>query len=208
MHSLRPASKLSLTFSLPHPTTMMHASTAHCVFLSFLILLVFNVTASQAKTVSLIPSNKLHFATPKRIRSQKFVAAFPNKSDTAWANGMKNSLASILAAASSKIILAPFDTIKTLQQHSRSTAAANPLTLIEASQVLLKRPRGVLELYVSLKLCELKIVSSCLFGGFRNSFMCLSFVDVPATHNVGWRWSRRGRVYTLCWSVLWHLFLL
>ena len=79
----------------------------------------------------------------RRIRNDKVLA------DPAWLVGLKNALASGLAAACSKIILAPFDTIKTLQQHSRSSASANPLTLIEAAQVILKRPKGFLELYVS-----------------------------------------------------------
>ena len=71
--------------------------------------------------------------------------------EAAWLSGVKNSLASALAAASSKIILAPFDTIKTLQQYSRSSMSNNPLTLAEATRVILKRPKGFLELYVSKK---------------------------------------------------------
>jgi hypothetical protein len=70
--------------------------------------------------------------------------------DAAWVVGMKNSLASALAAGCSKIILAPFDTIKTLQQHSRSSVSADPLSIIGAVQVLLSRPKGFWELYVSL----------------------------------------------------------
>jgi hypothetical protein len=127
---------------------MTHAN-ARNYFLLSLFLLIINATTAEAKIPSLIPSNKPHIDAPRRIRDQKF-AAVPSQSEAAWVSGMKNSLASVMAAASSKIILAPFDTIKTLQQYSRSSVSANPLTLIEASQVLLKRPRGVLELYVSV----------------------------------------------------------
>jgi hypothetical protein len=35
-----------------------------------------------------------------------------------------------------------------LQQHSRTTGAA-PLTLVQAAQAIMKRPRGFLEFYVS-----------------------------------------------------------
>jgi hypothetical protein len=68
-------------------------------------------------------------------------------------------LASALAAACSKLLLAPFDTIKTLQQHSVMTtsvgtvaaaaATTTPLSLVQTAQSILSRPKGVLELYVS-----------------------------------------------------------
>jgi hypothetical protein len=70
-----------------------------------------------------------------------------HRSEAAWVSGVKNALASALAAACSKIILAPFDTIKTMQQHSRTSVA--PLTLVQATQEILKRPKGIMELYVS-----------------------------------------------------------
>jgi hypothetical protein len=70
--------------------------------------------------------------------------------EAAWISGVKNSLASALAAGCSKLLLAPFDTIKTLQQHSRSAGSA-PLSLIEAAHVIMKRPRGFLEFYVSCR---------------------------------------------------------
>lgn len=121
--------------------------------LCILVVVMTRTLPISAKTVSAIPANNPKLATAKRIRNQK-VDSFPSppkSSEAAWLSGLKNSLASSLAAASSKIILAPFDTIKTLQQHSRSSVSADPLSLIEAAQVILKRPRGVLELYVSLQ---------------------------------------------------------
>eukprot|EP00934_Nitzschia_sp_Nitz4_P003134 Nitzschia sp. Nitz4//scaffold18_size181773//44679//45938//NITZ4_001903-RA/size181773-snap-gene-0.271-mRNA-1//-1//CDS//3329539975//3124//frame0 len=62
---------------------------------------------------------------------------------------MKNSLASALAAASSKLILAPLDTIKTLQQTHMAGSHAS-LTLWQATQQILQRPKGVMELYAGV----------------------------------------------------------
>eukprot|EP00980_Cylindrotheca_fusiformis_P006984 scaffold1469_cov119-Cylindrotheca_fusiformis.AAC.28 len=131
--------------------TMTYASKAfHFVLLS-LVLLAIHVSTSEAKSLANISSSKkLQIAVPsERILEPRFDAV-TQTAEAAWVSGMKNSVASILAAASSKIILAPFDTIKTLQQYSRTSAATAPLTLVEAAQVLLKRPRGVLELYAGI----------------------------------------------------------
>lgn len=67
--------------------------------------------------------------------------------EAAWQSGIKNSMASALAAASSKLLLAPLDTIKTLQQSQRATGQA-ALTLGQAARIILERPKGFLELYV------------------------------------------------------------
>lgn len=56
-------------------------------------------------------------------------------------------MASALAAASSKLLLAPLDTIKTLQQSQRASGQAT-LTLVQAAKEIMKRPKGILELYV------------------------------------------------------------
>jgi hypothetical protein len=60
--------------------------------------------------------------------------------------GLKNSLASGLAAACSKTILAPFDTLKTAQQYMKS-AGKSP-SLLEVTRIIIQRPKGVMELYV------------------------------------------------------------
>lgn len=59
--------------------------------------------------------------------------------------GLKNGLASALAAATSKTLLAPFDTIKTMQQQSKE-----PLRVFEAARMICSRPQGFLELYAGL----------------------------------------------------------
>ncbi|KAL3944667.1 MAG: hypothetical protein SGBAC_001275 [Bacillariaceae sp.] len=113
-----------------------------------LLLTCLATTSANAKAVSAIRSNNPKLASAKRIRNQN-AATLPGPqkyAEAAWLSGVKNSLASSLAAASSKIILAPFDTIKTLQQHSRSVST-DPLSLIESARIIIQRPRGVLELY-------------------------------------------------------------
>jgi len=67
-----------------------------------------------------------------------------------WVEGLKNSMASALAAAFSKTILAPFDTIKTLQQYHQSSASMTSLSLMEAAKLIAERPGGLLNFYVSV----------------------------------------------------------
>ena len=55
-------------------------------------------------------------------------------------------MASGLAAACSKTILAPFDTIKTMQQ--QSVHGGKALGIVEAAKLIMARPKGFLELYV------------------------------------------------------------
>ena len=73
-------------------------------------------------------------------------------STSAVTEGLKNTLASGLAAACSKTILAPFDTIKTVQQH---VAGGKSLGLIEATQRVISRPGGILNLYAGLGVAAL-----------------------------------------------------
>mmetsp|Transcript_20672 Transcript_20672/g.35518 ORF Transcript_20672/g.35518 Transcript_20672/m.35518 type:complete len:405 (+) Transcript_20672:157-1371(+) len=68
-------------------------------------------------------------------------------SSSAITEGLKNTLASGLAAACSKTILAPFDTIKTVQQH---TPTSKPLGFYEATRRITSRPGGVTNLYAGL----------------------------------------------------------
>eukprot|EP00518_Triparma_eleuthera_P015309 CAMPEP_0197563940 /NCGR_PEP_ID=MMETSP1320-20131121/29584_1 /TAXON_ID=91990 /ORGANISM="Bolidomonas sp., Strain RCC2347" /LENGTH=347 /DNA_ID=CAMNT_0043125815 /DNA_START=45 /DNA_END=1088 /DNA_ORIENTATION=- len=73
-------------------------------------------------------------SSPSRRPQSKMVAS------------LKNGLASGLSAGCVKLVLAPFDTVKTLQQHSRSLDGEKALTLGAAARELLKRG-GVGELY-------------------------------------------------------------
>jgi Mitochondrial carrier protein len=69
--------------------------------------------------------------------------------DHAWMEGLKSSLASALAAACSKTILAPFDTIKTIQQHNLSPNGG-ALGFFPACHLIMSRPQGFWELYAGL----------------------------------------------------------
>lgn len=72
---------------------------------------------------------------------------------SAWVDGLKNSLASALASAFSKTILAPFDTVKTLQQFHQTTPEIPSLTLLEAAKKIMARPGGFMSFYVCTKIC-------------------------------------------------------
>lgn len=67
---------------------------------------------------------------------------------SATVEGLKNSMASSLAAACSKTILAPFDTLKTIQQYHRSSGKS--LSMTEASKIIMARPKGFMEFYSGL----------------------------------------------------------
>ena len=66
---------------------------------------------------------------------------------SAVAEGLRSTLASGLAAACSKTILAPFDTIKTVQQHA---TGGKPIGMIEACRRVASRPGGAANLYSGL----------------------------------------------------------
>jgi hypothetical protein len=66
---------------------------------------------------------------------------------SATVEGLKSSLASALAAGCSKTLLAPFDTLKTIQQNYRSSGTS--LSFWQAVKLVTSRPNGIRELYVS-----------------------------------------------------------
>ena len=65
-------------------------------------------------------------------------------------SGLKNSLASALGAVCSKTALAPFDTIKTIQQEHISTLAGPSLRFFDAARMVMERGNGVLGFYAGL----------------------------------------------------------
>lgn len=103
---------------------------------------VFRLRLCEAKAPHVLPLRRPEVETrtiaPVKIRGG---------GEAAWKSGVKNSLASALAAASSKLLLAPLDTIKTLQQSQRATGQAS-LSVVQAARAILQRPKGFLELYV------------------------------------------------------------
>ena len=104
-----------------------------------------SLTKSSNKFLSSISTIRAGGATAK---------ASGRSTSSAVIVGIKNFIASGCAAGCSKLILAPFDTIKTLQQHQRySASSAATLSFMEAAQTIMKRPRGVWELYVRFTFC-------------------------------------------------------
>eukprot|EP00533_Pseudo-nitzschia_delicatissima_P008805 CAMPEP_0116107276 /NCGR_PEP_ID=MMETSP0327-20121206/16138_1 /TAXON_ID=44447 /ORGANISM="Pseudo-nitzschia delicatissima, Strain B596" /LENGTH=363 /DNA_ID=CAMNT_0003600055 /DNA_START=215 /DNA_END=1306 /DNA_ORIENTATION=+ len=120
--------------------------------------LVFSSTTVSSKTPSLLPQSNQHRRRPGTGRentNSNLNAILPastssNKPrEAAWVSGFKNSLASGLAAGCSKLLLAPFDTIKTMQQ-AALVSGGTPLSLSNAVQEILKRPKGFLEFYAGV----------------------------------------------------------
>ena len=111
--------------------------------------LVFCSTTVSSKAPSLSPQHRRQ-AGPRSNRNYKTVlpVASTRSQEAAWVSGFKNSLASGLAAGCSKLLLAPFDTIKTMQQAALVSGGV-PLSISKAAQEILKRPKGFLEFYVS-----------------------------------------------------------
>jgi solute carrier family 25 S-adenosylmethionine transporter 26 len=65
--------------------------------------------------------------------------------------GFKHSLASGLAAVVSKTLLAPFDTIKTIQQQKTASSLGYPnIRFFQAVDEIMSRPKGFLEFYSGL----------------------------------------------------------
>mmetsp|Transcript_22566 Transcript_22566/g.47534 ORF Transcript_22566/g.47534 Transcript_22566/m.47534 type:complete len:248 (-) Transcript_22566:1428-2171(-) len=93
--------------------------------------------SSRSKPPSLSSSSSSHSPASKVETS----------SNAAIVEGLKNTLASGMAAACSKTILAPFDTLKTVQQH---VEGGTSLGLVEAARSVTSRPGGVLNLYAGL----------------------------------------------------------
>eukprot|EP00536_Pseudo-nitzschia_multiseries_P000076 jgi/Psemu1/282072/fgenesh1_pg.2_\ len=127
------------------------------VVLAVSTILISTPTVSS-KSPSLVPQNK----QPRRgqssiggginsdkIRFASKITSTRKSQEAPWVSGFKNSLASGLAAGCSKLLLAPFDTIKTLQQ-AASASGTTSLSLSQAVQEILKRPKGFLEFYAGV----------------------------------------------------------
>ena len=146
--------------------------------------LVLSTTMVSSKTPSLIPqrgrgrrvissSSSSSNTNNNTIRHASAATSSTKSQEAPWVSGFKNSLASGLAAGCSKLLLAPFDTIKTLQQASMASATTS-LSLSQATREILKRSKGFLELYVSIVFYLSKKITS-----FDVSFLfhCIALTD-------------------------------
>eukprot|EP00986_Skeletonema_menzelii_P002676 scaffold747_cov145-Skeletonema_menzelii.AAC.2 len=135
------------------------------VIISALYLLLLSAQISHAKLSIISPkatSNLLSQAVPRgggwakakvlTANQHPTTATTSSSSSSAVTEGLKNTLASGLAAACSKTILAPFDTLKTVQQH---VAGGKSLGLMEATRKVVSRPGGIINLYAGLGVAAL-----------------------------------------------------
>ena len=97
---------------------------------------------STTKTKNIQAQTQATAVTTKKKNNNKTVAS-------AATEGIKNALASGLAAALVKVALAPFDTIKTTQQRNRFVAD-EALSFINAAKVATDKGRGALGLYAGV----------------------------------------------------------
>jgi solute carrier family 25 S-adenosylmethionine transporter 26 len=120
----------------------------HIIFI-LISLTVFahlsNAAAVSASTSA--PAARAHITPATKEQCASESRPIP-KTKSATINGIKSSAASALAAGCSKTLLAPFDTIKTMQQQARNGGKA--LGLLEAAKIISSRPAGFLELYAGL----------------------------------------------------------
>ncbi|KAL3784941.1 hypothetical protein ACHAW5_003621 [Stephanodiscus triporus] len=94
-------------------------------------------------------------STTTTITTTTTTTTTTTESSSALVEGLKSTLASGLAAACSKTLLAPFDTIKTVQQHTASGPGGKGLGMIEAGRRIVSRQGGPANLYSGLAVSAL-----------------------------------------------------
>lgn len=136
----------------------MKLNICDCLKVAVPILLFGAIRVSACKTLQSQPPSAAKCPSHREVRRQKQLLPDAHRGGgclkrnslaSAASVGFRNSLASGLAAACSKTILAPFDTIKTVQQQARQGMGGKGLSFVDAAGLILRRPRGILELYVS-----------------------------------------------------------
>ena len=120
-----------------------------CYWSSMVLLLLLTTTTQWVSGTSVVVTSKVFTTTNNNNNNNKNdrMLNVRGGGDAVW-EGLRNSMASAMAAASSKTLLAPFDTIKTIQQQELN--GGSPLSFSQAAKKICSRPQGFLELYVSL----------------------------------------------------------
>jgi solute carrier family 25 S-adenosylmethionine transporter 26 len=115
------------------------------------------LTAAPPRTTRTPKSSRRHKQSTTRLPliQQHETALLESKrrggaSSSAWMVGLKDSVASALAAACSKTILAPFDTIKTIQQQYTCPSGNGSLGFLPACRLICSRPNGFWSMYAGL----------------------------------------------------------
>ena len=142
----------SRTQSCGRPTTRRRVGRGNYRHDIAVVVLVASITMLSIVTLSSGSSVAASVLIPATIPRGGASTARVHRTDrpkqSATLEGLKNSLASALATGCSKTMLAPLDTLKTIQQHHRSAGTA--LTLWQAAKLAMARPNGFRELYVRI----------------------------------------------------------
>jgi len=134
------------------PKVNMNIRSELLLFISCIVSLLIAVNSKRSNSVSSI--QVVSTTKTKNIQAQTQATATKKKNNnktvaSAATEGIKNALASGLAAALVKVALAPFDTIKTIQQRNRFVAD-EALSFINAAKVATDKGRGALGLYAGV----------------------------------------------------------
>jgi len=114
--------------------------------LLFTLLLFLTLTTGYSK------SHQLQQLKVPKIPKNENISTETSQAETkltAATEGLKNALASGLAAAFVKVALAPLDTIKTIQQRNRFVAS-DALSFFDAGKIATEKGRGVMGLYAGV----------------------------------------------------------
>lgn len=107
--------------------TMMFSSSSHqnaSILLFFILFILFSLTSSSSYKP--LMRNSIVNAIPNKTNKTCEIETKKHQTILPWiSDGVKSGIASGLAAAIAKIVLQPFDTIKTVQQAEKS--GLNPL---------------------------------------------------------------------------------
>eukprot|EP00980_Cylindrotheca_fusiformis_P009585 scaffold2122_cov122-Cylindrotheca_fusiformis.AAC.3 len=126
------------------------------IFLCFLLLVRSTAIRPSVDSVGVPNSNALLHNDTHRTTISRSVQAIRGgeKRPSAVMEGLKNSMASALASCCAKTLLQPFDTIKTVQQHSKSDTA---IGFFEAIHMIMDREGGLgfMGLYAGLAISAL-----------------------------------------------------
>ncbi len=110
------------------------------------MIVLLLLTTQWVSGTSVVVTSKVFTANNNNSHRKSMLNVRGGDQNAVW-EGLKNSMASAMAAASSKTLLAPFDTIKTIQQQEMN--GGSPLSFAQAVRQISSRPKGFLELYVS-----------------------------------------------------------
>jgi hypothetical protein len=139
------------------------------------------LTAAPSRTHTTPKSSRRHKQSTTRLPpiQQHETALLESKrrggaSSSAWMVGLKDSVASALAAACSKTILAPFDTIKTIQQQYTCPSGNGSLGFLPACRLICSRPNGFWSMYVSY----INVIKTTIWNDESDAALIILFFNI------------------------------